>query len=312
MARHLRYQSKPWATHHVVSRCTQGFSFLTPHPHVVMTCAGILAYALKQHEGRVTLQHHAFLSNHFHLMVSCRQRADLSSFMMLFKSKLTRELNRLHQWRGPLWEGRYASEELLDEASVIKVLKYITKNSIKEGLVDHPSQWSGLHGYHQLVERQPLCGPYVDRTSLHHERLEQEEDAITIYEARLLPPPIWEAEGIEAYHQRCAELFEEAIAEALEERDGSSMGMERVLRQPTLQGREAPPGARPLCRAQCRELLQAFKERYKSFKLAFQEVSRALRRAIALGLPMPSLTFPEGGVPLFGGRPLEVCGERPS
>jgi hypothetical protein len=35
----LRYQSTPWATHHVVSRCLQGCGSLTPAPHVVMSCA---------------------------------------------------------------------------------------------------------------------------------------------------------------------------------------------------------------------------------------------------------------------------------
>lgn len=307
MPRHLRYQSQPWSTHHVVSRCTQGFGFLAPHPHVVATCAGVLAYALHQHEGRVTLQHHAFLSNHFHLMVSCRERVDLASFMMLFKSKLTRELNRIHDWEGTIWAGRYASEELLDEGSVTQILKYITKNCVKEGLVDHPSQWAGLHGYHQIVERQPLCGPYLDRTLLHHARELSEEEASTVYEVSLLPPPIWEAEGIEAYGERCALLFDEAITEALAEREGGSMGMDVVLRQSTYRRREAPGGCRPLCRAQCRELLRAFREQYNGFKCAFQEVSYALRSAVRLGLPMPALCFPAGGVPLFGGG-----GEPPS
>ena len=30
MPAHLRFQSQTWATHHVVSRCIQGFAFLKP------------------------------------------------------------------------------------------------------------------------------------------------------------------------------------------------------------------------------------------------------------------------------------------
>ena len=53
-------------------------------------------------------------------------------------------------------------------------------------------------------------------------------------------------------------------------------------------------------RTKCIELLKAFRERYYRFKYEFQEVSREVRRSIELGLPLPSVCFPEGGVPLFG------------
>ena len=301
MPRPLRYQSAPWSTHHVVSRCLQGFAFLKPTPAVVETCAGLLAYSLDQHQEVIKLHHYAFLSNHFHLILSARTRGDLSSFMRLFKSKLTRELNRIHDWGGTIWSGRYASEELLDEGSVLKLLAYVTQNSVKEGLVDHPKQWSGLHGYHLLVEKKTPRGAYLDRTRLQREPELTAQEATTYYDVQLSPPPLWEDEGMEAYQARCATLFEEAIAEAQQARDGrSSLGMAQVISQPLLKEREAPKGGRPLCRAQCRELLKAFKERYRIFKRQFQEVSREVRRSITLGLPLPPLCFPEGGVPLFG------------
>jgi hypothetical protein len=220
--------------------------------------------------------------------------------MRLLKSQLTRELNRLHDWKGTLWEGRYGSEELLDEESLIKLLKYVTQNSVKEGLVDHPRQWKGLHGYHQLVERKPLRGAYVDRTAMCFDDRLTEADVTTYYEAQLSPPPMWEAEGTEAYDERCAVIFEEAILEAQQAREGRPMGMKNVLKQLVLKQRLPPKGGHPVCRAQCPELLKAFKERYARFKQAFQEVSREVRSAIKLGLPLPALCFPEGGVPLFG------------
>lgn len=301
MPRHLRFQQTTWSTHHIVSRCTQGFGFLIPHPHIVTLTTGALAYALEQHAGLITLQHHAFLSNHFHLLISSKTRPDLATFMNLFKSKLTRELNRVHHWKGSVWEGRYASEELLDEASLVEVFKYITKNSVKEGLVDHPREWAGLHGYHQLVERQPLIGPYVHRTRLYRERGLTEQEVTTQHEARLLPPPMWESEGVEAYYARAAALCEEAILEARQGRVGRALGMRRVLEAHVFQARQpAAPTRRPLCRARCVEILRAFRARYCSFKAEFQEVSGELRRAVHLGLPMPQRCFPVGGVPLFG------------
>ena len=46
MPHHLRYQSTTWATHHIVSRCIQGFGFLKPDPEIVAICKGVLGYSL--------------------------------------------------------------------------------------------------------------------------------------------------------------------------------------------------------------------------------------------------------------------------
>jgi hypothetical protein len=45
MPAHLRFQSSPWATHHVVSRCIQGYGFLKPTQQVRKVIRGIFAYS---------------------------------------------------------------------------------------------------------------------------------------------------------------------------------------------------------------------------------------------------------------------------
>ena len=52
MAHHLRYQSASWATHHVVSRCIQGFGFLKPTKHTVNVCTGVLGYAVRSKKSK--------------------------------------------------------------------------------------------------------------------------------------------------------------------------------------------------------------------------------------------------------------------
>jgi putative transposase len=302
MPRHLRFQQGDWSTHHVVSRCLQGFSFLIPHAHIVEICAGVLSYALERYQDHITIQHYAFLSNHFHMLISSKDRFDLSAFMNLFKSKLTRELNRVYDWKGSIWEGRYGSEEILDEESFIEVFKYITKNSVKEGLVEHPRDWLGLHGYHQIVEGRPLRGAYVHRSKMHQSATLTEADVTTQHEATLTPPPMWESEGLAAYYERGAALCEEAIKEARQALKGRALGMKRVLQMSVFQSRRAPTRARPQCRARCLDALRAFREGYARFKAAFQEISGEMRAAVRFGLPLPPRVFPPGGVPLFGGQ----------
>ena len=123
MPRHLRFQSRSWATHHVTSRCLRGYAFLKPIPQVKAICAGTLAYSLDTYQGRVELHHLAFLSNHFHLLLSTAEAHDLASFMCHFKSNLARELCHLHDWGDALWSGRYFSEEILDEGALREVFK---------------------------------------------------------------------------------------------------------------------------------------------------------------------------------------------
>ena len=99
------------------------------------------------------------LSNHFHLLLSAQSSPDLALFMCYFKGNLARELARVHEWHGTLWQKRYSTDDILDETGLIEAFKYITENSVKEGLVDHPKDWTGLHGYRQLVMGKKVSGP---------------------------------------------------------------------------------------------------------------------------------------------------------
>ena len=168
MPHHLRYQSQPWATHHVVSRCIRGFAFLKPTPEINAVIRGVFCYSLNKYKSVIEVHSFGFMSNHFHLMISAAETKFMSQFMAHFKGNVARELGRVHGWSGPFWQGRYSSEELLDQESSEDVIKYINKNSIKEGLVDHLHEWAGLHSYHQLVEGEPLQGEWLDRTRLYH------------------------------------------------------------------------------------------------------------------------------------------------
>ena len=305
MPHHLRYHSTAWATHHVVSRMIQGYAFLKPTEEITAIARGVLCYALERHKDTIKLHHHAFLSNHFHLLISAEQTKDLASFMCHFKGNLARELARVHDWHSTLWQGRYSSEEILDEEGLTEVFKYITQNSVKEGLVNHPSQWSGLHGYHQLVNGDEVSGPWIDRTQLYWARKRREEiteaDVTTYYAVMLTPPPLWSHLGREEYKELCKALCDEAIreAQALRERDG--MGMESVLTQPVSKSRFTKRSTRPLCRTKCIERLKSYKDDYYGFKAQFQEASATLRAEIYSGITSVHVRFPWGGVPLFGG-----------
>ncbi len=307
MPAHLRFQSQAWATHHVVSRCIQGFGFLKPTREIRAITRGVLAYSLEQHQNNIELHHYVFLSNHFHLLLSSKSSPDLAEFMCHFKGNLARELARVHNWYGTLWQKRYSSEEILDEDALTEVFKYITQNSVKEGLVDHPKDWTGLHGYRQLVMGKKVSGPWVNRTAYYHSIQRREgkliDEFTTQHQIKLTAPPMWAHLSKAEYKQKCIKLSAEATRDALIKRGPkASLGMRIVLSESVRKVRLTKSGTRPLCRTKCIKMLKAYQKTYFEFKAKFQEVSADLRQAIRQGCDTASICFPTGGVPLFGCR----------
>ena len=307
MPAHLRFQSQAWATHHVVSRCIQGFAFLKPTREIRAITKGVLAYSLEKYQDTIKLHHYVVLSNHFHLLLSSKSSPDLAGFMCFFKGNLARELARIHNWHGTLWQKRYSSEEILDEESMIEVFKYITQNSVKESLVDHPKDWTGLHGYRQLVMGKQVSGPWIDRTGYYHSVQRREGKLISEFTSehkiKLSPPPLWNHLSKPEYKQLCIKLSAEATRDALLKRKSkASLGMKMVLSENVRKVRFTKRGTRPLCRTKCIKTLKTYQKLYFEFKAKFQEVSADLRLAIRLGNDTASVCFPIGGVPLFGAR----------
>ena len=49
--------------------------------------------------------------------------------MSYFKGNLARELARVHDWHGTLWQKRYSSEEILDEIGFVEDQVHYSKLS---------------------------------------------------------------------------------------------------------------------------------------------------------------------------------------
>ena len=226
--------------------------------------------------------------------------------MCFFKGNLARELGYIHDWHGTYWQKRYSSEEILDEAGLQDIFKYITQNTVKEGLVNHPKDWKGLHGYHQLVMGKKVSGPWIDRTGYYYSVKRREgkriDDYTKEYFIKLSPPPLWSHLSKAEYKQMCIKLCAEANKEAMLHRKSKvPLGMKKVLSESVRKPRFTKRGKRPLCRTKCIKTLKAYQKMYFVFKARFQEVSADLRQAIRLGCDTASICFPEGGIPLFGG-----------
>lgn len=334
MSRHLRYQPEPWATHFVTTRCTHGYALLRPGPQVNALILGCLGRALERQRGEIELHHYVFMSNHFHLLISSVSAHAKSKFMCHLNSNIARELCRVWGWREHLWEGRYASDVVLDEEALVTALKYIFKNSVKELLVEHPRLWPGAHGWAPLCGGERAVGRWVDRSALFFARQTKrgqrltEEDFTRVIEVSLCPPRFWRELSAEEYQGRCARLAEEAVEEVIRTevaeaerraspvgrrvdfglelegegrggRDVCFLGAEAVCEQPVFEARVQRRRPRPLCRARCPRVLAAFVESYRVFRDLFRGASARLRVGLLRDGCAPIVRFPVGGVPIF-------------
>jgi REP element-mobilizing transposase RayT len=324
MPRHLRYQSTAWATHLITARCTQGYSLLRPSRAENALIAGCLARALEVSQDEIRLHHYVIMSNHLHLIISSARAASKSRFMCHLSSNLARELCRVHKWSDHVWEGRYHSHEILDDEALIDAYRYLFKNSVKEGLVAHPRDWPGHHGWAQLCAGVQVEGAWVDRTAWYYAQQTQRgrslriEDFTRLLEVKLHRPACWADLSDEAYRARCIEWAEEATQEALYERavalrmmcamkgevieEPPVLGAVAVCEEAVFSSRRSPRRTRPLCRARCPQRFLDYLRGYRAFRDAFLDASSRLRAAVEARVRIPDVIFPVEGVALYVGR----------
>jgi hypothetical protein len=132
----------PNTVYEFTTRTIQERFLLRPSPLVRRIVLGVLARGLFFYPA-VRLYAFAFLSNHWHAMLSSSDGEQLAEFMGYVNGNVSRELGRIHRWRGTLWGRRTRPIPILDDESMIARLRYILAQGVKEGLVERPEEWPG-------------------------------------------------------------------------------------------------------------------------------------------------------------------------
>ncbi len=103
---------------------------------------------------------HAFclMTNHYHLLLETKQ-INLSKAIQFLNDKYAKYFNKKYTRIGHLWQGRYKSYPLFDDAHFWIVAKYIERNPIKANMVENVEhykyqsffQWKYKYGYYHLL-----------------------------------------------------------------------------------------------------------------------------------------------------------------
>jgi REP element-mobilizing transposase RayT len=297
MARRLRF-IPPGSLVEVTCRTVQGRLLLRPTPTLRELTLGVLARAARLYP--VEIHAFAFLSNHFHLLVTVPDAQRLASFMNYLNSNLAREAGRLVGWREKFWGRRYQAVLVSREVEAqIARLRYVLAHGVKEGLVGSPLDWPGAHCAQALLHGTLLAGRWIDRTrelAASRKRRPADPGAFeTIEELRLAPLPCWKDLAQDRRRSQVCDLLEDIEHEGRrhEHRTGQPpLGRDFVLRQdPRHEPNRLRKGPAPLAHAASRATRDALKGAYRTFLAAYRQAAERLRSG-ALDVHFPTGAFP--------------------
>ena len=92
-------------------------------------------------ERKLKLLEYVIMPDHIHLLISERGGYSFENILRLFKTKSSKEINKIRNTKGRNWERRYFDRIIRSEDEYRKAIKYIRYNPIKKGLVESSSDY---------------------------------------------------------------------------------------------------------------------------------------------------------------------------
>ena len=298
MARKLRYVPQRRTLVSITNRTLQGRYLLRPGPAFNDLFLGILGRTQRLHQRAIAAV--SVLSNHFHLLLIVDDAQEVADFMRDLQSQTAREVNRLTDWRGPVFEHRYDMTVVTnEEGAQVERLKYVLAQGVKENLVERVCQWPGVHSAEALMHGTPLEGHWIDRTreSAARQRGEElrREDYVFAESVVLSPIPCWAHLPADRYRERVKNLVEEAEAEATLARKHTGarvLGVKAILAlDPQARPISVARSPAPLVHAATKAARKLFYVIYAEFVSAFRAAAEALRQG-RRDVPFPIGSFP--------------------
>ncbi|MDY0122969.1 transposase [Sulfurimonas sp.] len=153
MARKERYQEA--GHYHIINRGVERRAiYLEPEDYEFFL--DLLLKASKDYD--LIIHTYCLMTNHYHILLETKQ-TNLSKAMQFINDKYSKYFNKKYTRSGHLWQGRYKSYPLFDDAHFWIVAKYIEINPIKANMVEDVAlykyqsffQWKYKHNYFELL-----------------------------------------------------------------------------------------------------------------------------------------------------------------
>ncbi len=134
----------------------------------------------------IIIHTYCLMTNHYHLLLETKQN-NLSKSIQFLNDKYAKYFNKKYNRIGHLWQGRYKSYTLYDDAHFWVVAKYIERNPIKASMVqsitahNHQSyfQWNYKSDFYELIENSKIFDMTINEYTNYIET-DLQADAIDI------------------------------------------------------------------------------------------------------------------------------------
>jgi len=105
----------------------------------------------------IQIHNYCLMSNHYHLLLEI-QKENLSKYMRQLNMNYAIYFNKKYKRSGHLWQGRFKSWYVTDEAYIYTLMLYIEQNPVKAGIVKEPEAYPHSSAYLFLKSAElPQC-----------------------------------------------------------------------------------------------------------------------------------------------------------
>jgi len=104
----------------------------------------------------VTIHNYCLMGNHYHLLIQT-EHENLSKFMRQINSNYAVYFNKKHKRSGHLWQGRFKSWYVTDEAYLYTLILYIEQNPIKANMLKDVEEYPYSSAHHFLSSTPNPC-----------------------------------------------------------------------------------------------------------------------------------------------------------
>jgi len=104
----------------------------------------------------VTVHNYCLMSNHYHLLIEIEDGM-LSKFMRQINMNYAIYFNKKYKRSGHLWQGRFKSWYVTDEAYLHTLILYIEQNPVKAKMLKRVEEYSYSTAHYFLEEKLPQC-----------------------------------------------------------------------------------------------------------------------------------------------------------
>ena len=139
--------------YHIINRGVDKMNIFR-HPDDFEYFEELMCFHMKSYG--ITLHNYCLMSNHYHLLIGISQE-NLSKFMRQLNMNYAIYYNKKYKRTGHLWQGRFKSWFVTDEAYLYTLMNYIEQNPLKANMVKSLEEYP-YSSYHYFLKKQiPEC-----------------------------------------------------------------------------------------------------------------------------------------------------------